>query len=285
MKKPLATLVVLILVVVAGLILAACSPTPNPTPLPPTATPVSQPTATLALPTPTPKPTPFPLKVGTDATFKPMEYMDERTGQIVGLDIDLFNAIAQEIGARATYENIALDGLFTALSARQLDVVASSVIITAERQKQYLFSDPYLLAGQIVAVRADEKAITGPDTIGRGKKIGVQLGTTGEEQARKIAQKSGSEVRSYDDATLAFADLTAGRLDAVIYDFPAVADYIASNPNAKLKTVGKVFTEEYYGFVFRQDQKDLVEKVNAALQKLKDSGQLAELQKKWGLAQ
>jgi len=111
------------------------------------------------------------------------------------------------------------------------------------------------------------------------------LGTTGEEQAKKIAQKSGAEVKSYDDVTLAFADLTAGRLDAVIYDFPVTADYIAATPNARLKTAGKVFTEEYYGLVFRQDQQALVEKVNAALQKLKDSGQLAELQKKWGLAQ
>jgi glutamine transport system substrate-binding protein len=282
--KQLAPLAVLTLVV-AGLILGACSTTPTATPLPPTATPVSTPTATPAPPTPLPRPTTFPLTIGTDATFKPMEYKDERSGQIVGFDVDLCNAVCAAIGCTATYANIAFDGLLAALTAERIDLVASSVIITAERQKQYLFSDPYLLAGQIVTVQADEKAITGPDTIGRGNKIGVQLGTTGEEQARKIAEKSGAEVRSYDDATLAFADLTAGRLDAVIYDFPATADYIASNPNARLKTAGKVFTEEYYGLVFRQDQGGLVEKVNAALQKLKDSGQLAELQKKWGLAQ
>ena len=280
--KQLASLAILILVM-TGLILAACSPTPTATPVPPTATPASTPTATPAPPTPLPRPTAFPLTIGTDATFKPMEYKDERSGQIVGFDVDLCNAIAREIGAQVTYANIAFDGLFTALSSKRLDAVASAVIITAERQKQYLFSDPYLLAGQIVTVRTDEKAITGPDTIGKGKKIGVQLGTMGEEQARKIAQKSGAEVKIYDDVTMAFADLTAGRLDAVLYDFPAVADYIASNPNAKLKTAGKVFTEEYYGFVFRPDQQALVEKVNAALQKLKDSGQLAELQKKWGL--
>jgi polar amino acid transport system substrate-binding protein len=284
MKKQPALLASLILVV-AGLALAACSTTPTATPVPPTATPLLTPTVTPTPPTPLPRPTTFPLKVGADATFRPMEYKDEKSGQIVGLDIDLCNAICTEIGCTATYANIAFDGLLAALKAERIDLVASSVIITAERQKQYLFSAPYLLAGQIVTVRADEKAITGPDTIGRGKKIGVQLGTTGEEQAKKIAQKSGAEVKSYDDVTLAFADLTAGRLDAVIYDFPVTADYIAATPNARLKMAGKVFTEEYYGFVFRQDQQALVEKVNAALQKLKDSGQLAELQKKWGLAQ
>jgi len=280
--KQLTFLAVLILLL-AGLILTACSTTPTATPLPPTATPLPTPTATAVPPTPLPRPTAFPLTIGTDATFKPMEYKDERSGQIVGFDIDLCNAIAGEIGAQVTYANIAFDGLFTALSSKRLDAIASAVLITTERQKQYLFSDPYLLAGQIVTVRSDERAITGPDTIGRGKKIGVQLGTSGEEQARKIAQKSGADVKLYDDVTMAFADLTAGRLDAVLYDFPAVADYIASNPNAKLKTAGKVFTEEYYGFVFRPEQQALAAKVNAALQKLKDSGQLAELQKKWGL--
>jgi len=278
-KQP--TLLAGLILVVAGLILTACSTPPTLTPVPPTATPLPTPTVTTVPPTATPPL--FSLSVGTDATFKPMEYRDEKSGQIVGFDIDLCNAIAREIGAQATYTNIAFDGLFTALSNKRLDAVASAVTITAERQKQYLFSDPYLLAGQIVTVRNDEQNITGPDTIGRGKKIGVQLGTTGEEQAKKIAQKSGAEVKSYDDVTLAFADLTAGRLDAVIYDFPGTADYIASNPNARLKTAGKVFTEEYYGFVFRQDQQALAEKVNAALQKLKDSGQLADLQKKWGL--
>ena len=69
----------------------------------------------------------------------------------------------------------------------------------------------------------------------------------------------------------------------MLYDFPVTADYIAAHPSARLKTAGKVFTEEYYGFVFRPDHQALVEKVNAALQKLKDSGQLAALQKKWGL--
>ena len=157
--------------------------------------------------------------------------------------------------------------------------------ITDERKKQYLFSDPYINAGQIVAVRADEKVIQGPDTIGKDHKIGVQLGTTGEEQGKKIAQKVGATVKSYDDITLAFADLAAGRLDAVINDSPITADYIASNPNAKLKTVGKVFTEEYYGICLRQDSTDLQAKINAALKKLKDSGKMTELMKKWGLAQ
>ena len=73
------------------------------------------PTATAVPPTPTVKPTPFAVKVGTDATFKPMEYKDEKTGAIIGFDVDLFNAICVEMGCTATYENITFDGIFIAL--------------------------------------------------------------------------------------------------------------------------------------------------------------------------
>ena len=164
-------------------------------------------------------------------------------------------------------------------------MVVSSVTITDERKKEYIFSDPYVNAGQIVAVRADEKVIKGPETITKTSRIGVQLGTTGEEEAKKIAQKVGATVKSFDDITLAFADLAAGRLDCVINDSPITADYIASNPTAKLMTVGKVFTEEYYGITLRKEDTALQGKINAALKKLKDSGKMTELMKKWGLGQ
>jgi ABC-type amino acid transport substrate-binding protein len=252
---------------------------PTATKPPATATPVP-PTATAA-----PKPTPFPLKVGTDATFKPMEFKDEKTGAIIGFDVDLVNAVCAEIGCTATFENINFDGIFIALGAKKFDVVASAVTITDERQKQYLFSDPYINAGQILAVRSADKVITSTDAITKANKIGVQLGTTGEEQAQKICQKVGCTVKSYDDITLAFTDLAASRVDAVINDSPITADYIASNPTANLKTVGKVFTDENYGIVLRQDSADLQGKINAALKKIKDSGKLTEIIKKWGLVQ
>lgn len=302
----LVSLVVLLSIVVTG-----CS-TPTPTPVPPTNTPVPAtkapaptntpvpPTATAVPPTkapvptntpvpPTattaPKPTPFALKVGTDATFKPMEYKDEKTGAIIGFDVDLVNALCVEIGCTATFENITFDGIFVALGAKKFDIVASSVTINDERKKTYLFSDPYINAGQILAVRADEKVITSIDTITKTSRIGVQLGTTGEEQGKKIALKVGATVKSYDDITLAFADLAAGRLDVVVNDSPITADYIASNPAAKLKTVGKVFTEEFYGICLRQDSAALQGQINAALKKITASGKMTELMKKWGLAQ
>jgi polar amino acid transport system substrate-binding protein len=306
--------VFLSLLVLIAVVVSACgTPTPAPTPVPPTKAPVAPtaapptavpPTAVPAVPTKAPvpptavpapptavpptavpaKPTPFAIKVGTDATFKPMEYKDEKTGAIIGFDVDMFNAICAELGCTASFENVAFDGILVGLGAKKYDVVVSSVTVTDGRKKEYLFSDPYINAGQIVAVRGDEKVILGPETITKTSRIGVQLGTTGEEEGKKIGQKTGASVKSYDDITLAFADLAANRLDCVINDSPITADYIAANPNAKLKTVGKVFTEEYYGIVFRQADTALQTRVNAALKKIKDSGKMTELMKKWGLA-
>jgi polar amino acid transport system substrate-binding protein len=299
-----------LLVLIAVVVTACGTPTPAPTPVPPTKAPVAPtavpptavpptavptkaPVAPTAAPTvaptavptavPTVKPTPFPIKIGTDATFKPMEYKDEKTGAIIGFDVDMFNAICAELGCTASFENVAFDGILVGLGAKKYDIVVSSVTITDGRKKEYLFSDPYINAGQIVAVRIDEKVIMGSETITKTSRIGVQLGTTGEEEGKKISQKVGASVKSYDDITLAFADLAAGRLDCVINDSPITADYIASNPAAKLKTVGKVFTEEYYGIVFRQADTALQARVNAALKKIKDSGKMTELMKKWGL--
>ena len=294
---------VLSLLVLVSMMVTACAPAPTPTPVPPTPVPPTKapaptavpptavpptpvpPTATPLPPTATPKPTPFAVKVGTDATFKPMEYKDEKTGAIIGFDVDLLNAICAELGCTATYENMTFDGLRQAGLAKKYDLSISSWTITDERTKQVAFSDPYLTTGLAVAVRGDEKVIVGPETISKTHKIGVQLATTGAEEGNKIAQKVGATVKSYDDITLALADLAAGRVDVVINDGPVTADYIISNPNAKLKMVGKLLTTEDYGILVRKEDTALLTKINAALKKLKDGGKMTELMKKWGLAQ
>ena len=234
------SLILSLLVLIAVVVSACSTPTPTPTPVPPTKAPAAPtavpptavpatavpptkapvpptavpptavpPTAVPPTAVPTVKPTPFPIKVGTDATFKPMEYKDEKTGAIIGFDVDMFNAICADMGCTATYENVNFDGILIGLGAKKYDVVVSSVTINESRKKEYLFSDPYVNAGQIVAVRADEKVILGPETITKTSRIGVQLGTTGEEEAKKIGLKVGASVKSYDDITLAFADLAA----------------------------------------------------------------------------
>ncbi len=217
------------------------------------------------------------IVVATDATWPPMEYVDENKA-IVGFDIDLMNAIAKEAGLEVEYRNVAWDGIFAGLAAGEYDAVISSVTITDERKAQYDFSEPYINAGQIVVVQAGSD-ITGPDTLG-GRTVGAQISTTG---AFAVQEMEGVTLKEYDEVGLAFEDLVAGRIDAVVCDTPVAADFALQREEyrAKLKIVGESFTEEYYGILVQKGNGDLLAKINKGLAAVQDKGIDKELEEKW----
>jgi polar amino acid transport system substrate-binding protein len=216
------------------------------------------------------------VSVATDATWPPFESVDEASKEMVGFDIDLMNAIAKEGGFEVEYSNVPWDSLLAGMAQCQYDAAISAMTITPERAEQFAFSEPYFAAGQIVTVRADNTDITGKDTLA-GKTVGVQLGTTGDIEAQKI---EGATVKNYDDIGLAFQDLMNGQTDAVIADNPLALGYIGQNPD-KLKAVGEVFTDEFYGIAVCKDKTDLVAQINKGLAAVKSQGLLDELTKKW----
>lgn len=217
------------------------------------------------------------IVVATDATWPPMEYVDENK-EIVGFDIDLMNAIAKEAGLEVEYRNVAWDGIFAGLAAGEYDAVISSVTITDERKEQYDFSEPYINAGQIVVVQAGSD-ITGPDTLS-GRTVGAQISTTG---AFAVQEMEGVTLKEYDEIGLAFEDLVAGRIDAVVCDTPVAADFALQREEykAKLKIVGDSFTEEYYGILVQKGNADLLAKINEGLAAVQDKGIDKELEEKW----
>ena len=217
------------------------------------------------------------IVVATDATWPPMEYVDENK-EIVGFDIDLMNAIAKEAGLEVEYRNVAWDGIFAGLAAGEYDAVISSVTITDERKAQYDFSEPYINAGQIVVVQAGSD-ITGPDALS-GHTVGAQLSTTG---AFAVQEMSGVTLKEYDEVGLAFEDLVAGRIDAVVCDTPVAADFALQREEyrAKLKIVGDSFTEEYYGILVQKGNSDLLSKINEGLAAVQDKGTDKTLEEKW----
>ena len=217
------------------------------------------------------------IVVATDATWPPMEYVDENKN-IVGFDIDLMNAIAKEAGLEVEYRNVAWDGIFAGLAAGEYDAVISSVTITDERRAQYDFSEPYINAGQIVVVQAGSD-ITGPGALG-GRTVGAQIGTTG---AFAVQDMAGATLKEYDEIGLAFEDLVAGRLDAVVCDTPVAADFALQREEyrAALKIVGDSFTEEYYGILVQKGNSELLAKINKGLAAVQDKGIDNELEEKW----
>lgn len=219
------------------------------------------------------------VRVATDATWPPFEYVNEQTKEIVGFDIDLLNAIAEKAGLEIEFINVAFDPLLAGVAQCQYDAAISSITITEDRKKEMLFSDPYFEAGQIVTVRVDS-TITGKDALA-GKTVGAQIGTTGAMEVKKIA---GATLKIYDDIGLAYQDLINGQIDAVVADNPLAVGYVGKNPT-KLKTVGAVFTEENYGIAVCKNRADLVAKLNSGLRAVKQEGLIEQLSQKWLVGQ
>ncbi len=215
------------------------------------------------------------LLVGTDATYPPFESKDTETGKIVGFDIDLMDAICDKLKVECEYIVVPFDGIISGLNNRKYDAVISAFTITPEREKMIDFSQPYYQASQSIAVRLDQQKINSLEDL-KGKRIGVQLGTTGELLAKKI---EGAEIISFDNIGAAFIDLENGKLDAIVNDKPTSQRIIALKGNAKI--VGPDLSSENYGIAVRKGEERLLEAINNALTSLQLSGKLEDLNKKW----
>ncbi|MFH0737038.1 MAG: basic amino acid ABC transporter substrate-binding protein [Candidatus Micrarchaeota archaeon] len=221
---------------------------------------------------------PSKIVIATDATWPPMEMVDENKA-IVGFDIDLMNAAAKEGGFTVEFRNTAWDGIFAGLEGGQYDAVMSSVTITDERKNTMDFSIPYINAGQIIVVRSE---VSGVEKLAdlKGKTIAAQIGTTG---AFEIEKDKGLKEKTYDEIGLAFEDLANGRVDAVVCDTPVAAQYALQNANYKgrLKIVGQPFTEEFYGVAVKKGNTKALEMINKGLKKVLDSGANKAIEQKW----
>jgi polar amino acid transport system substrate-binding protein len=215
------------------------------------------------------------IRIATDATWPPFEYVNTDTNKIVGFDIDLMNAIAKKQNLDIEFVNVAWDPLLAGMAQGTYDAAISSITITTDRQKDMLFSNPYYAAGQIIVVAKNNTAITGKGTL-KGK-VGVQLGTTGDIEASKIA---GVDVKKYDEIGLAFQDLMNGQIDAVVCDNPVAAGYVVKNAD-KIKTAGAAFTDEFYGIAVAKGKDDLLKKINAGLKAVLDEGIIKTLETTW----
>ena len=213
------------------------------------------------------------LRVGIDATYPPFGIAEGR--EFSGFDVDIARAIARELRVEAELVNASFDGVFPALQNGTFDVVISAVTITPERRATMLFSDPYIGAGQQLAVRADS-TISGPDNLA-GRTVGVQINTTAQFA---MERRSGVSIAKYNTIDLALLDLKNGRVDAVASDGP-VLRYMLRTNFPELKTVGAEYTDEQFGIVLARTSDDLRRAVNAALWRMQDSGEYAKIYTKW----
>jgi arginine/lysine/histidine/glutamine transport system substrate-binding and permease protein len=217
------------------------------------------------------------LRVATEPAFPPFESQAASGGGLEGFDIDLMNAIGEASGLKVEFQSLPFDGIIPALQAGTVDAAISAMTITAERAQAVSFSRPYFKAGLAIAVKEGDDATTSLDSL-KGKRIAVQIGTTGANEAKKV---EGAKISTFDSAPLALQELANGNVDAVINDAPVTLYAIKSGniPGVKVAT-DRLLTQEFYGIAMPKDSPNL-EKVNAGLKTILDNGKYAEIYKKW----
>lgn len=212
------------------------------------------------------------LVMATNAEFPPYEFHEG--DDVVGIDADIARAIAEEMGMELKIEDMAFDSIIPAVTSGKADFGAAGMTVTEDRKKNVDFTDTYATATQVIIVK-EGSDIAGPDDL-TGKKIGVQLGTTGDIYADDIED---AEVERYNKGFEAVQALTQDKIDAVVIDGEPAKEFVAEAEG--LKILDEAFTEEEYAIAVAKDNDDLLKKMNEALASLKDSGKIDEIVAKY----
>lgn len=216
------------------------------------------------------------LKVGSDVTYPPFEYVDEVTNEYKGFDMDLIRAVGGVMGKKVEVTNVAWDGLLPGLINGNYDAVISAMTITDERAKAVDFSDPYFTTGQVIVTRLGDNSIKTVDDL-KGKVVSVQLGTTGDFAASKVAGVK--KISRFSTTPEALQELLNGAADASVVDELVAKEFVTKNPG-KVK-MSSVFTVEYYGIAVKKGNQALLKEINRALATLKANGKYDEIYNKW----
>ena len=212
------------------------------------------------------------LVMATNAEFPPYEYYEGQ--EIVGIDAEIAAAVAEKLGCELKIEDMAFDSIIAAVSSGKADFGLAGMTVTEKRLESVNFSDTYAHATQVVIV-PEGSAITGVADLD-GKKIGVQLGTTGDLYAGEIADAT---IERYNKGFEAVQALSQGKIDAVIIDNEPAKVFVAENEGLVL--LDEAFTEEDYAMAIAKENTELLEKVNKALAELKEDGTLQAIVDKY----
>ena len=208
---------------------------------------------------------PNPLRVGTEGVYAPFSYHDAK-GNLTGFDVELMNEVGKKLGVKVEYVETPWDSMFAALGAGRFDIVANQVTKNPEREKLYTLSDPYIeTTGVLVVKKGDDRIRSLADL--KGKRAAENLTSNWSQ----IARDNGATVVGVDGLTEAIANLTQGRVDAIVNDKLAIRNYLANNPDADIEVVAE--TDDTSESVYAAKQGvTWMPAVNDALASLKADG-------------
>lgn len=218
--------------------------------------------------------------IGIDDAFPPMVFRDSDTKEIIGLDADLARKAAHLLGLKIEFKPIPWDKTIPRLNTGDVDIVWSGLSILPERQKQMLFSEPYLQSRQVIVVRNGSN-ITRKSDLAQ-KSIGFQRGSSSEKW---IVTDPGivsslKDMAAYRTNQLALKDLETGLIDAVVLD-EVIARYILTKKPGAFIVLDEGFGKELYGIGFRKTDTTLRDALNRVLEEMKKDGTIDRAAQKW----
>ncbi len=233
------------------------------------------------------------LVMATNAAFPPYEFKAD-DGSFAGIDVEIAELIAKELGLELEIVDIDFGAIVAGVETGKYDIGMAGLTVTDERKQSVNFTNSYAKGIQSVIVKADsnyasfEDFYTGfdadgnPEGVKDGIKIGVQQDTTGDIYSSDVPAKWGfgeDNVERYKTGADAVEALKSGKVTAVIIDNEPAKSFV--NANEGLKILEGSYAEEDYAIAVNKEDTELLEKINAALKKLTDSGEIAKIVNKY----
>jgi arginine/ornithine transport system substrate-binding protein len=219
-------------------------------------------------------PAPAELKVAIDPTYEPFTFKTA-DGQPTGFDVDIANALCEQIKRKCVFVEQVWDSMIPGLNAKKYDVIISSMSITDDRLKEVDFTDKYYNTPSRIVLKKGTK-FTDAASI-KGKKIGVLKGSTQEKYAMGELKTAGVVVNSYEAQDQVYLDIKSGRLDGTVADYMEVTGGFLSKPEgAKYELVGPELKEPKYfgygaGIALRKGEDSLKAELNAAIKAIRSA--------------
>lgn len=211
------------------------------------------------------------IRIATESSFKPFSYLDT-DGKVVGFEIDLANALCEEMKAKCDIESIDWDGLIPSLQTEKHDAIMAGMSITEERKKVVDFTDSYF-DNKLILIASKDSNITLNDIA--GKTVAAQKATLAADYIKQ--QHADAKLNTYDKQDEAYLDLAAGRADAMMSDIAPASDWLKSEQGQAFEIKGDIIdTEDQIGIAVRKGDA-LKDQFNAALKTLKENGKYDEI--------
>ncbi|MGP1569898.1 MAG: amino acid ABC transporter substrate-binding protein [Eubacteriales bacterium] len=222
------------------------------------------------------------LVIGLDDTFAPMGFRDE-SGDLVGFDIDLANAVGKELGVKVRFNPIDWNAKEMELSSKRIDCIWNGMSATPERQKKMALTNKYLNNSIVILAKDDTVKVESAKDLANYK-VATQVDSSALESMKanedySAFEKNVTEYRNYDEAIL---DMKAGRIDCIVVD-----QVLGEYKNSKMKDGEKMvlcdykFSDDFYAIGCRVDEKDVAAKITEAIEKTIENGKAEEISNKW----